>query len=401
MKKRPFGLLAALSFFPGLMLHGGCGGLIREEEVDEVSALDARADVRDARRDVVVFAEDVAVDVTDARLDAKDADANDARQDVVDASDADADAKPDAGRVTVPLVSVNLGPVQAGTEVSFVVPPNTLGVNLAVASRTPSADLAIVSITAPNGAKVHDNATPFRGLHATSNSYFGVEAAAAVPQSNHPQAMPKVTPGTWSFKPFGASPSARLQLQTTPDGQYHGGELDLIIHVPNNMNFMGSGPITAATAASNTELQLYIDGIYDAVKAAYSLDRGAVSYAAVDSRFEFINIENLGEALSSAQGVPAGKQALQLFLSGDNGSSEFLGVAGGIPGPANSPAGTAQSGIAILFDPNFGLDPVSYGYVFAHEFGHFIGLNHTSELVQMPGDPVLHDPLEDPRVHPC
>jgi hypothetical protein len=311
-------------------------------------------------------------------------------------TDATVDARPDVVRPTVPLLDMDLGPVIGDASVdgavAFTVPPNTLGFNLALYSKTANARMAITSVVAPNEQAVHQNATPHNGTHATSTTFFGYEAAVAVPQSNHPQAMPTVTPGTWTFTHRAAELArARLQVQQTPDGKFHGGKLDIIVHIPQDLDFLDEGPLNAERAPNSSILQEYITGFYDAVKDGYNLDRGTVSYVTIDKRFTFLNDKNIGQAWASAAGLKPGQQALQVFISGDNRTAEFLGIAAGIPGPANSPAGATQAGIALLFNSDFTLDPASYGYVFAHEFGHFVGLNHTSEFQQTN----IHDPLED------
>jgi hypothetical protein len=133
----------------------------------------------------------------------------------------------DAG-ATSPVAEIDLGTVQPDTEATFDVPAGTLGFNVVVTGSGADEALGVKSIKNPNGDLVHADMTPFNGVHATSMTFVGDVASAGVPQSNHPSVMPDVQVGKWSATFSSSGPvTAKVRLQSTPDGKFHGGVVDL------------------------------------------------------------------------------------------------------------------------------------------------------------------------------
>lgn len=99
-------------------------------------------------------------------------------------------------------------------------------------------------------------------------------------------------------------------------------------------------------------------------------------------------------ALRSAELDGAPERSMNLFVIQDFTEGDgTLGFAAGIPGPIGLQA-TASSGVVIAVDAHldgdFAFDPDLFGETAAHEFGHQLGLFHTTEA-----DGLSHDPLPD------
>lgn len=283
---------------------------------------------------------------------------------------------------------IELGQVAAGATVPFTVPSGTLGFHIMVTATTPSESLAVLEVRAPNGEAVFTNATAVGGSHPSSETLFGVTAAAQVPQGNHAETTP-VAPGTWTVKFRGDGPlRAKVQIQSTPDGEFHGGALDVDLYIPSGIRLGGGTAITIANAPTNAEVRGRVAAFYDAVFSLYGLSRGNLRFHGLPSRYATVEDEELGDLFQETRVAPAG-QGLHIVLSDSDDSSEWWGIAMGIPGAANSP-GNEQSGLALASVP--GADADVEGLVLAHEAGHFFGLNHTTEFR---GDA---DPLPDTPV---
>src|SRR6185369_4395375 len=99
-----------------------------------------------------------------------------------------------------------------------------------------------------------------------------------------------------------------------------------------------------------------------------------------------IREETLMAAASVSKGLPE-DTAIHILLTNDLLDHEYLGYSPGIPG-APWTTGTPLSGImAALYEDS---DVATDGYTWLHEMGHFVGLQHTSEI-----DGTTFDPLSD------
>lgn len=287
-----------------------------------------------------------------------------------------------------PLDVIDIPNVTAGVDVPFVVPNGALGFHVMVQSTSPSESLAVLEITSPDGQVVHSDATPVGGNHPTSETLFGVTAAAQVPQSEHAATLPPM-PGTWHAKFRGRGQlEAKIQIQSTPDGTFHGGALDVDLYVPSGIRLGGNSGITVATAPTNAAVRDRVSAFFDAVYDLYGLSRGNLRYHGLSARYSKLDDDELGDVFQETSVAPPG-QGMHVVLSDGDESSEWWGIAMGIPGAANSP-GNEQSGLALASLD--GADADMEGFVLAHEAGHFFGLNHTTEL-SGEGDPLGDTPV--------
>ena len=107
-------------------------------------------------------------------------------------------------------------------------------------------------------------------------------------------------------------------------------------------------------------------------------------------------------ALLSGSPYPGGTlDALNLFIVGqlaylDTPTSNVLGVSAGVPGPFNI-QGTVVSGtLAEYIDDSASPTPgAALGFILVHEFGHFLGLFHTSQTNSFQTAIKGHDPIAD------
>ena len=278
---------------------------------------------------------------------------------------------------------IELGPANPGQKVTFPIKDTALGFN--VTGTMSDDDFAVKDIESPTGKLVHKDAISANGDHETSSTLFGQVASAGVPQSNHPSAMPALERGDWGVTFRAPGPvSATVRVQNTPDGQFHGGALDIHVYLPEGLDVEGD-TVTKTHFKRVAGVRDRIDMFADAIRDLYQLTRGDVTFHLVSSKYVEIADSELAAAFSESK-VAKTTQALNVVFSQASGSQEWWGIAGGVPGTPQP--GTSQSAIALAMDDR--ADARMEGYVLAHEAGHFMGLSHTTEF-QGGG----FDPLED------
>jgi hypothetical protein len=209
----------------------------------------------------------------------------------------------------------------------------------------------------------------------------------SIPQNDMPEAT-SMPAGKWKIK-FGGEGSnahAKVRIQTTSDGTFHGGSLDLHLHIPAGLRLNGR-TVSATNAANNGDMSERVGVFYNELKRAFGIDRGKVSFHAASADLVTLNDEAAQSAAGAvSKGFPDAQSA-HLLLANDLQNGDLLGLSPGIPG-AITVAGTAVSGImAALYD---GVSAQEDGNTWLHELGHFIGLQHTSE-----SDGVNFDALAD------
>lgn len=270
---------------------------------------------------------------------------------------------------------VDLKNVASGTPVSFTVPAGTLGFHVMVQSTVASEGLAVVSIQSPSGTFVHQNAMPQGGESPTSTTIMGTVAAAQVPQGDFVGAT--VEPGTWKVVFQGPGTlNAKVQLQNTPDGTFHGGNLNINVYIPGGLALEGGPSVNAKGAWKAAVIRDRIENYFAAIYALYGLRNGQVRFFDIPAKYKSISDQELMTVFKESKVAPKG-QSVNIFLSEVAPDGEWWGIAAGIPGAANTP-GTDQSGLALASVP--GADATMEGFVLAHETGHFLGLNHTTEM---------------------
>ena len=290
-------------------------------------------------------------------------------------------------------LDVDLGQVLSGATVKLDVPSNALGFNVVVRGEDDEEEVALTRVTSPSGEVVLRDAIVVGG---TFESAKGLRIAAAeVPQNRFDSTMP-LERGPWSISVSGKGKlavSARVQI--SGDGQFHGGALDLHVYLPRGLVVEDPGAphvVDAARAERDASIEARLDAFYRALEATTGIVRGDVTFHDADTSFRRISTKRaLDAAFAASAGVVAdGHQAVHVMLTNElafgNGT---WGVASGIPGAATR-TGTRASGVALaLVDANFA---AADGLALLHEVGHFIGLNHTTELVAGYADPIADTP---------
>ncbi len=319
-------------------------------------------------------------------LDAGDAASPDRVAPKLTVRDAGNDANDDWGKVadrpTAPLVSLDLGEVAAGATVPFDVPANALGFNVSIRAKSSDRGLSVSDVVSPDGGAILSGAVLFNGDHPTSRTFYGDVAAASVPGSNHPASMPRMAAGTWSVA-FTGSGRGSVRIQSTPDGAFHGGFVDMHVYLPSGL-VLDDETVEAGNYAAIKGARERVDAFGEAMRDLYGLERGNVAFHLVDASFLSVPDTRLASLfkLTAAKGDG---QALHIFIVEPSSKQGWWGISGGIPGAATM-TGTSQSAIALA---TLG-GPDIEGLVLAHEMGHFFGLSHTSEIGGKG-----YDPLED------
>lgn len=275
------------------------------------------------------------------------------------------------------LTEVPLGYVDGGLNVLYHgVPPGTLGFTVLVqptGAPDSFAQLGVRSLNDPGGAPlIADYQLP---PTAWTYAWYGI-TAAAVPQSDHPSAMPAVVPGEWAVSvddPTGAPTTGEVTmwLRATADGQFHGGELDVNVFIAGN----------ATTPQYMQEMLL------EAFSGYAGLGVGTVSFYELGSQWSVIQSAlQLLTALEQTA-MATRRPALNILAIADltGELDQAAGVAAGIPGQGVI-HGTHGSGVVMEVYEDLQIDPL----IIEHEGGHLAGLFHTSEIL-----PPGQDPLSD------
>lgn len=300
-------------------------------------------------------------------------------------------------------VFLDLGEAAVGQDVSFTIPAGALGFNITVESDVadfdPRAPFGIERITDPNGNIVHDDFTPKGGTKDTSIAAFDTIAAASVPQGEG--VAEKIPAGVWKVRygiknGDGFKPKLRgkVRVQSSSDGVFHGGKLDLHLHVPPGLLLRESGSsrrVDAANASKDANLAKRIDTFYALADQLLGIDRGEVVFHVADAKFADVDgTQELLDGFGISRGAKDGDQEMHVLLTNriaDNGEAFALGIAPGIPGAATI-YGRNVSGIIVASGQGSDEDALTM----LHETGHFIGLNHTTEFDGASSDPLTDTP---------
>ncbi len=298
---------------------------------------------------------------------------------------------------TDPLV-VDLGSVQTGVDIPFDVPAGALGFNI-VAEGDPSEfdqnnPFGIQRITDPTGKVVHDDFMPDGGTKATSTAAFDVIASASVPQSENVSDV--VPAGKWKVR-FGfentpkpaAKLNAKVRVQSSGDGKFHGGTLDLTIHVPPGVKVDGVS-IDSTKAPTNAGIVERLDTFFKVTSSLLGIERGTVTFRTAKTSLVDLDDNEVIDGFAVSTGETDGTQNMHILLSNSiraEGQPIAVGISPGIPGAATV-FGRGVSGIIVVPGSTSDDDVLTM----IHELGHFIGLNHTTEFDGQSSDPLADTP---------
>jgi hypothetical protein len=311
---------------------------------------------------------------------------------------ADTGVRKDAGRVdsgtvdsgvivpreTTPILTVELGPKPVGERFEFKIPSNVIGVN--IIGRGAGIE-SFADLISPNKQNVITGSIPFNGDHETTISFTGAIAVGGAPLSNHPDAMPLLA-GLWAgrFQGEPGNVNVTIHMQSTPDGKFHGGALDVNLFVPDGLEIEGE-TVSAAIAANSPAIRDRMQAFDRQLKSLYGIDLGNIAYYKLPASARDLSDEARLMTSIRATRAATTARALNIVLAEASEGQDWWGIALGIPGAANL-LGSDASGIALATVPEADAD--MEGAVLAHEAGHFFGLSHLSEF-----EAGGNDPLED------
>lgn len=290
---------------------------------------------------------------------------------------------------TIELGSLDTGGITAAT-FTFEIGATATSFALSATANVPDATVVLVGVEGPSGPLMEVTGNQIVGpFQPQIASLPGIPYAVLYP--NTPSLT--VEPGTYeasflvlqqgSYVPATVSPTLFVKHAESPPtiGAF---DLDIWI-VENQYGF------DAAAAEADSLLATAIGSlrnVYD--NAGIAIEEiafrdvvGAPHLAVVD------DIDELAELFSIPDGDRNGRAAIFLVEQIDlTSQGVILGIAPGIPGtPFVSPG--PHSGVAVSL---LALDagPGQLGETMAHELGHFLGLEHTTE-----SNGVDHDPIGD------
>jgi hypothetical protein len=285
------------------------------------------------------------------------------------------------------VVVLELGEVPAGVPFTFTIPDNAIGFNLVGKRGGLGTLIGVESLVSPTGKAVLSGHIPAGGTTETTISEWGIVAAEA-PQTDAPGGIP-FERGTWKATFSADGPvEASVRIQTTADGVFHGGMIDMHVYVPPGLRSDGTVVGSAAQAEKDPGIAERLDAFFALARLRFDLDRGKVSFHDVPASFTRIDSDTeltQAFALAGSGGTPDGAQAIHVVLANEIFGGDAWGIAPGIPG-AHARTKTAMSSVVLSLLGPADLD----GVALFHEVGHFFGLNHTSEFV-----PGYFDPLSD------
>ena len=149
-----------------------------------------------------------------------------------------------------------------------------------------------------------------------------------------------------------------------------------------------------ASAAADPEIQGAIQVLRNVFQNRVGLIVDVTVRVVGDAGFVVINTLAEQDLLLSSFPVNATHDALNLFIVGSLGyvPSGVIGLSTGIPGPFNLQR-TILSGTLAEYQGDGSGNVL--GYILAHEFGHYLGLWHTSQTNSEVSKIIGHDPIGD------
>lgn len=288
-------------------------------------------------------------------------------------------------------MGIDLGTAPAGTELTFDVPPNTLGFEIVTDATTTNADaIGVIELRDPDGTAVVPD------FASTPNRMVGMGVGVFVYPPIADRAPSAVRAGKWKVKlggetvdaknpkgssarPWSGNVHGSVFLQTSTDGTFKGGVLDLDVYIPPGLS-VGKDQIEASSAATNPVLKERLDLVFALEQSLYGIERGDVRFHGIDaSVLTLTSIDAIDEAnkLAVEHGTrPSAQLILTSTLEPDGaGNGQISGISNCLPGAVGVP-GTKCSAVIVAFRAS----PQEDATTIVHELGHFIGLEHTTEL---------------------
>ena len=218
-------------------------------------------------------------------------------------------------------------------------------------------------------------------------------ASASVPQG---EGAPKDLAGTWKvrFGVYGASAKPKLKgtvrVQSSGDGTFHGGQLDLHIHVPSGLRIPGR-TVDASKAKSDPDLEERVETFFALTTQLLGIEKGEVVFHEESSSCGSSTASRaLLKGFAVSKGQKDGTQALHILMTNliaDNGQPFAAGVAPGIPGAATV-FGRNVSGIIVTTSRSAERDVLRRC---SKRRTRPSGLNHTHRVRRSDFDPLITD----------
>jgi hypothetical protein len=288
-----------------------------------------------------------------------------------------------------------LGTFDSGSTKGVDIPANASSFVLLTEMSTLTEIPAINQLKDPNNAVLFDLVPPVDcTLYSQPIRYRFAEQVSSMYVPNTPTV--KLVPGVYAYAvgSTNAKPvTVKVQLKL---GQASKGTLNLNWFFLNLAGTCVPGAtLNAASAKTHPWLTKLRDNMTFILKKA-NLSIGVETFQDLSDP----SLDNLDLGGSSAStdlqklfSSSKGKQgkAINIFLvrkiTASSGMSAgiVLGISGGIPGPPGR-HGTVHSGVAMSMETacyeQFGYNP---GHTMAHEIGHYLGLWHNQEQLEIPG----------------
>lgn len=334
----------------------------------------------------------------------------------VAAADGSADAMAAAPAAPAPATKLDLGTFDADATVEIDIPEGTTGFDILVQAAPQDGDfLGVRELRDPSGRVLIQDflQTDGQGRSQTGSGGTGIGIVRYPFVGDH--ATDRVAAGKWTARLGGvhADPNARkgakrtetpwtgrlrasVLLQGSNDGAFHGGALDLDFYVPDGLRISdaqgdGTHTIDATSAETDHRFSQMLDSAFEIAHRIWGIDRGDVRFHRVDASIAALHDQDAIDAanrLATFVGDrPSGQIVLTNLLSPDGDGSVISGVSNCMPGAVGVP-GTACS--AVVVSLREGMPVWMEAATLVHELGHFVGLEHTTEL-----DGQVSDSLSD------